>query len=145
MAYLIERSIGSFYWALNPDSRDTGGLLGPDWQPEGPTALSSRKLSMLARLEVTRLARPPISPPPPEPASPPPPPWAPGGGALTAGHRAGAWLAGAAAPALLLAWLAISFLKRHKLAAPPPDCTSTRGDRRTRTRARAHTACATCV
>ena len=31
-AYLRERQIGSFYWCLNPTSRDTGGLLLNDWQ-----------------------------------------------------------------------------------------------------------------
>ena len=30
--YLRTRQIGSFYWALNPTSRDTGGLLLRDWR-----------------------------------------------------------------------------------------------------------------
>lgn len=31
-AYLRARHIGSFYWSLNPTSRDTGGLLLHDWR-----------------------------------------------------------------------------------------------------------------
>lgn len=30
--WLSERRVGSFYWALNPTSRDTGGLLLDDWR-----------------------------------------------------------------------------------------------------------------
>ncbi|KAI9909580.1 hypothetical protein PsorP6_015163 [Peronosclerospora sorghi] len=30
-AYLQNKSIGSFYWALNPESADTGGFLKDDW------------------------------------------------------------------------------------------------------------------
>mmetsp|Transcript_31696 Transcript_31696/g.93427 ORF Transcript_31696/g.93427 Transcript_31696/m.93427 type:complete len:186 (+) Transcript_31696:852-1409(+) len=30
-SYLHKRQLGSFYWALNPTSRDTGGLLLSDW------------------------------------------------------------------------------------------------------------------
>ena len=35
-----------FYWQFNPNSGDTGGVLGEDWQ-----SLNSRKLSLLGRLE----------------------------------------------------------------------------------------------
>lgn len=35
-----------FYWQFNPNSDDTGGVLGEDWQ-----SLNSRKLSLLGRLK----------------------------------------------------------------------------------------------
>ena len=80
--YLEERQIGSFYWSLNPDSADTGGLITkwPSMTPE------DAKLALLSRLSATVVPRavdrakpppPPISsppPPPPPPATPCPPP-----------------------------------------------------------------------
>ena len=30
-AFLLEHGLSSFYWALNPNSGDTGGLLLDDW------------------------------------------------------------------------------------------------------------------
>ena len=42
---LIAHGISSFYWALNPNSGDTGGLLGDDW-----TTPKAAKLQMLAGL-----------------------------------------------------------------------------------------------
>ena len=82
--YLRERAIGSFYWALNPESADTGGLL-LSWAPLVP---DQSKLDLLAPLVATPVPRaaertsfytpPPITPPPPvPPPSPPPSPPAP--------------------------------------------------------------------
>eukprot|EP00965_Chrysotila_dentata_P008889 289565-Pleurochrysis_carterae.AAC.1 len=31
-AFLLEEKLSSFYWALNPNSGDTGGLLLSDWR-----------------------------------------------------------------------------------------------------------------
>jgi endoglucanase len=42
-AYLKEKSIGSFYWCVNPNSGDTEGLLDNDWNTP-----RSDKLSMLS-------------------------------------------------------------------------------------------------
>lgn len=79
--YLEERQIGSFYWSLNPDSADTGGLL-TEWPTMTP---ENAKLAMLARLSATVVpraidrAKPPPPPPPPvdSPPSPLPPPPSP--------------------------------------------------------------------
>ena len=30
--YLRTKNFGFFYWCLNPDSADTGGLMKPDWR-----------------------------------------------------------------------------------------------------------------
>ncbi|KAL3896580.1 MAG: hypothetical protein SGPRY_013239 [Prymnesium sp.] len=46
--YLIARGFGSFYFGLNPDSDDTGGLLHKDWR----TPVSA-KLKLLSRLPAT--------------------------------------------------------------------------------------------
>eukprot|EP00965_Chrysotila_dentata_P107570 3554081-Pleurochrysis_carterae.AAC.1 len=49
-AYLLAHKLSSFYWSLNPNSGDTGGLLGSDWStPE------SAKLQLLSRLHATPL------------------------------------------------------------------------------------------
>ena len=45
--YLATREIGSFFWALNPNSADTGGLL-TSWQM--PFKLEEAKLANIARL-----------------------------------------------------------------------------------------------
>lgn len=78
--YLGERGIGSFYWSLNPDSSDTGGLLR-EWSSMDP---EDAKLALLARLPATvvpkavdRAKPPPLPPPPPRPAPPPPSPQGP--------------------------------------------------------------------
>lgn len=107
-AFMRERGIGIFYFALNPGSKDTGGLLKDDWvTPE------TEKLQMLARVPTTdileakgRSVQPPdlpplpsppppfplpphspkplpppsAPPPPPAPVSPPPPPMPPPSG-----------------------------------------------------------------
>ena len=49
--YLRERSIGGFYWSLNPESADTGGVLS-SWRPlSGVPA----KLELLSSLPTTRV------------------------------------------------------------------------------------------
>ena len=72
-----DHSIGIFYFALNPGSDDTGGLLLDDW-----TTPVVNKLRLLARLPSTDIlsvrarsfpsSPPPPSPPSPLPISPPP-------------------------------------------------------------------------
>lgn len=47
-AYLAQKGIGSFYWALNPTSRDTGGLVLSDW-----TTPNELKLALLDSMPVT--------------------------------------------------------------------------------------------
>ena len=86
--YLSSRPIiGSFYWCLNPDSADTGGLLAT-WARMVP---ETEKLQLLEKLPSTNVPRhelrvyvissppPPRTPfpPPPLPPSPPPPPPSP--------------------------------------------------------------------
>ena len=72
--YLEERQIGFFYWSLNPDSADTGGLL-TEWPTMTP---ETAKLAMLSRVTATVVpkavdrAKPPPPPPPPEESPPPP-------------------------------------------------------------------------
>ena len=84
--FMKAKGIGVFYFALNPGSKDTGGLLKDDWRsPE------TQKLAMLSRmpstdiLETKRLSMrppsmptPPLPPPPAPPNSPPPLPPKPG-------------------------------------------------------------------
>ena len=76
-SFMRERGIGVFYFALNPGSKDTGGLLKKDFtEPE------TAKLAMLERMPYTDILaafkksilppRPP-SPPPPTPAPSPSP------------------------------------------------------------------------
>jgi hypothetical protein len=50
VSYVLRRGIGSFFWALNPNSGDTGGLL-TGWQT--PFVPERAKLSNLARLSPT--------------------------------------------------------------------------------------------
>ena len=42
--YIVDRGFGAFYFGLNPDSVDTGGLLKNDWATpnDGKLALPSR-------------------------------------------------------------------------------------------------------
>ena len=47
-AYLSRRQLSHFYWALNPTSRDTGGLVLADW-----TTPSATKLIMLDAMPAT--------------------------------------------------------------------------------------------
>ena len=75
--YLAHRGFGAFYFGLNPDSDDTGGLLRHDWRGE-----ETSKLALIARMQGTRvtsiigeeapLPDPPRPPPSPSPTSPPP-------------------------------------------------------------------------
>ena len=49
-AFLLDKGLSSFYWSLNPNSQDTGGLLTSSWsQPE------SAKLGVLRMLPSTAL------------------------------------------------------------------------------------------
>ena len=77
--FMRDHDIGVFYFALNPGSKDTGGLIKPDWQtPE------TAKLDMLSAMPSTdvlaaknravRPPKPPSHPPPSPPPSPFPPP-----------------------------------------------------------------------
>lgn len=50
--YMEENGVGYLYWALNPDSPDSGGLLAPDWV----TPLED-KLQMLSRYQSALLGR----------------------------------------------------------------------------------------
>ena len=48
VGYLIERGFGAFFFCLNPDSDDTGGLLKPGWFD-----VNEGKLKLLSRLTAT--------------------------------------------------------------------------------------------
>ena len=76
IGFMRKRGIGLFYFALNPSSADTGGLLQEDY-----TTPEAQKLALLASLPTTDvlplrdMSRPPsMSPPPPLRLPPPPPP-----------------------------------------------------------------------
>jgi len=73
--------IGSFYWCLNPESADTGGLL-IQWRGIVPRQDKLELLSQFPstpvppdaeRVYVVAVAPPPTPPPPPPPLPPPPP------------------------------------------------------------------------
>ena len=49
--FMAARGIGVFYFALQPTSDDTGGLLKADW-----TTPESEKLALLAKLPTTDVA-----------------------------------------------------------------------------------------
>lgn len=49
--FLRDRQLSSFYWSLNPNSEDTGGLLADDW-----TSPQNAKLSLLRSHPSTRLS-----------------------------------------------------------------------------------------
>src|SRR6202035_1517788 len=51
LGFLRDNGLSYTYWAWNPDSGDTGGLLADDW-----TTLDQRKLAMLSPLTVTQPA-----------------------------------------------------------------------------------------
>ena len=55
-SYLLSRGLSSFFWALNPNSGDTGGLLNNGWKTPRPGSAEARKLELLERLPATRLA-----------------------------------------------------------------------------------------
>ena len=100
--YMTSRGIGGFWWALNPESSDTGGLI-KSWDDGSILPPERHKLTILSALPVSRVPRtserrssfaaapqappaimpppPPIyrvilapPPPPPPPPTPPPPP-----------------------------------------------------------------------
>ena len=72
--FIRERGMGIFYFALNPGSEDTGGLLKADY-----TTPERDKLALLSRLPSTDVlsvrsrARPLSDSPPPSPSPSPPP------------------------------------------------------------------------
>ena len=72
------RIAGSFYWCVNPDSSDTGGLLR-FWNGANRPVPHAAKFELLATLPVTHVPtseermRSPKPPPPPSPPPPPPP------------------------------------------------------------------------
>ena len=125
LSFILDRGIGSFYWSLNPDSRDTGGLLGAQWQREGPSALSSRKMQLLSRVRATRVfslvdGLPPIAPPNPPTPPPPPPPPPP----LSSVRIMWAWLASVVVPLLLLFWMWMAYQFQGAFALMPGDSAS---------------------
>jgi len=138
--YLTTNGIGFFYWGLNPDSADTGGILGPGWVPN---ALTTRKVNMLRRARVTRIVdlfpgvsfprlppsmppEPPAVPPtpayppdwpPPSPPSPPSPPFPPESPPPPNPSpppdpeiRKLAWRVGLAGPAVLVIWFVLAYI-----------------------------------
>lgn len=83
--YIIEQGYGLFYFALNPDSEDTGGLVpSDDWSDPPPSSVEALKLEALARLPSTDVfelctscrgvdaSSTPFQPPPTIPSPPPP-------------------------------------------------------------------------
>ena len=84
IGYMRDNGLGVFYFALGPESDDTGGLLDADY-----ISLDERKLALLAQLPSTEVGplhvenafpapppipMPPPMPPPPRPSPPPQPP-----------------------------------------------------------------------
>ena len=74
--YLISRNFGAFYFGLDPDSDDTGGLLHKDWR-----TTVAEKVRLISRLPgtavesvITASYDPPPAPSPPPPVPSPPPP-----------------------------------------------------------------------
>ena len=92
--FMQERTIGGFWWSINPESADTGGLV-VDWESAQPESI---KLTLLSSLPATRVPKesslhatpddagrppataryvgapvPPPRPPLPPPSKPPPP------------------------------------------------------------------------
>lgn len=75
VSYLEKNKIGYFYWTLNPDSGDTGGVLLNDWKSVDPgkEALLSGYQYPLLGIE-QRGAQPATQLPPPAPPTPTPNP-----------------------------------------------------------------------
>lgn len=79
--YMIQQGFGLFYFALNPDSKDTGGLVPrSDWSDPPPNSPEALKLEALAQLpstdvfQVCPACRPADAAPLQSPPSPPSPP-----------------------------------------------------------------------
>ena len=68
MRWSIERGFGLIYFALNPNTHDTGGILLDDW-----TTPDEKKLELLSALPSTPV-RSIVALPVPRPALPPPAP-----------------------------------------------------------------------
>jgi endoglucanase len=72
-AFLRAQEIDYFYWCLNPNSGDTGGLLGDDWKT--PVAAKLRLLDTVSPNPTKfSFSRPSVVASPPKPPPPPPPP-----------------------------------------------------------------------
>ena len=56
LPYIARRGFGLFYFALNPDSDDTGGLVLKDWSVPPAGAPEALKLAALAQLPSTSVA-----------------------------------------------------------------------------------------
>jgi endoglucanase len=68
MSFLKAHGFSYTYWAWNPDSADTGGLLLPNW-----TTVDQQKLSILATYQAPLIDIPKIRPRPPLPTTTPQP------------------------------------------------------------------------
>ena len=55
LPYCKQQGISLFYFALNPDSEDTGGLVPKDWSTPAPGSNEAAKLAALEQLPVTRV------------------------------------------------------------------------------------------
>lgn len=53
--YVKERGFGIFYFALNPDSEDTGGLVPMDWSEPKKGSVEFDKLQALSELPATKV------------------------------------------------------------------------------------------
>ena len=53
MPYIVQRGFGLFYFALNPDSEDTGGLVPRDWSEPAEGSTEAQKLEALGVLPST--------------------------------------------------------------------------------------------
>ena len=53
--YLGRRGLSSFFWCLNPNSGDTGGLLTNGWKPPRSGTAEALKLALLGQLPATPL------------------------------------------------------------------------------------------
>lgn len=76
-AYLLNRSIGCFYWTLNDNSMRTGSLFHDAHGSNKMELLKALPASLMLDLEVAWMTRPAVPPPPPMPPSPPPCPLLP--------------------------------------------------------------------
>jgi endoglucanase len=63
----------SFFWCLNPNSVDTGGLLGDDWVTPVASKLALVAAATPGASAFVATPFPPPAPPPPSPPPPPPP------------------------------------------------------------------------
>ncbi|KAL1510621.1 hypothetical protein AB1Y20_006922 [Prymnesium parvum] len=55
LPYCVSRGFGLFYFALNPDSDDTGGLVKKSWVEPGENDVETEKLAALSKLPSTNV------------------------------------------------------------------------------------------